>query len=146
MKYFSAEPIQLIRYEKVYTTSIKPKLEAIDFFLKETKAPFHIYEVAKILEIEISELKSLMTLYHIDFLDTISFFTIVTNGSSDICKLISRQWRYAYSNTYTPEIISEIYGLDLHKVCLAFDDLGVKQITDSELTEIFRRIHVMVLK
>lgn len=134
--------IRLVSYEEVYNTSIKPKLEAIDVFLKENSAPFNIYEVSSILEIETDELTNLMNTYHITSLDSITFFTIVLGASSEICKLISRQWRYAMHKIYTPEMIAQIYKLNIHKVYYAFEELGIEEIPDTELIEVFKRIHL----
>lgn len=136
--------VQLINYEAYYNKSIRPKIEAIDLYLKENSAPFHLYDVAHILEIEINELTTHMQNLNIDELNPITFFSIVLSSSSEICKLLSRQWRYAKRRHYTPEIVAEIYQLNLHKVQLAFDDLNLSQITNQDLPEVFKRIHLTV--
>ena len=136
--------LKLQTYAEVYNTSIRPKLEAIDIFLKENSAPFHVYEVANILEIETDELSRLMETFHITRLDSTHFFTLVLSASSDICKLLARQWRYTGQTSYTVEMIADIYKLNIHKVKCAFDDLNVSQVTDVELMEIFKRIHLTV--
>ena len=144
MDNYTTSCVKLLSFDEIYNTSIKPKLEAIDIFLKENTAPFHVYDVANVLEIETHELSTLMETFDITNLDAVNFFTIVLGASSEICKLISRQWRFAKENTYTPEMIAEIYKLNLHKVRIAFADLGTDQITTMELTEIFKRIHLTV--
>ncbi len=136
--------VQLVSYEKVYNSSVRPKLEAIDIFLKKNTAPFNVYEVAHILEIETREVDHLMHNLNINFLDTTSFFSIVFHASSEICQLLSRQWRYFNAKSYTPEMIAEIYKLNIHKVKLAFADLGLSEITDMELSDIFKRIHLTI--
>lgn len=144
MDNYISERTTLLCFEEIYNLSIRPKLEAIDLFLKENTAPFHVYDVANILEIEPNELLSLMQTLQLSELDSINFFTIVLSASSEICNLLSRQWRYARESTYTPEMISEIYKLNIHKVKNAFDDLGKSRVTDTELTEVFKRIHLAV--
>ncbi|MBE6023934.1 MAG: hypothetical protein E7231_12025 [Cellulosilyticum sp.] len=136
--------LTLKSYEEVYNTSIKPKLESIDLFLRENIAPFHIYEVAHILEIEPDELSHLMQKHSIAHLDTISFFTIVLNASSEICQLLTRQWHYAMQKNYTPEMIAEIYKLNIHKVKCAFDELNTCLVQDIDLPQVFKRIHLTV--
>lgn len=136
--------IRLVSFDKVYTKSIQPKLENIDIFLKENTSPFHVYEVANILEIETNELCSLMKKLQITTLDADNFFTIVLNASSELCQLVSRQWKYAQSSTYTPEMIAEIYTLNIHKVKSAFAELSIDSITDMDLIEVFKRIHLTV--
>lgn len=144
MKNPKTSGLQLINYNEFYNTSIRPKIESIDLFLKETSAPFHLYDVAHILEIENRELTELMKVLDITELNTVNIFSIILNGSSEICKLISRQWRHGQLKSYTPEIVAEIYKLNLHKVRLAFEDLGQSQITDTDLAEVFKRIHLTV--
>lgn len=136
--------VQLINYEMYYNQSIKPKLETIDLFLKTHSAPFHIYDVAHILEIELTELTMHMKNLNIEEINMVNFFSIVLCASSKICKLLSKQWHYAKISNYTPEIIAEIYQLNLHKVQLAFDDLNLSLITAEKLSEIFKRIHLTV--
>ena len=136
--------VRLLSFYEVYNLSIRPKLEAIDLFLKESTVPFHVYEVANILEIETTELSALMETLGIHELDTVNFFNIVLSASSAICKLLARQWRYAKENAYTPEMIADIYKLNIHKVKHAFQDFGKELITDIELIEIFKRIHLTV--
>lgn len=136
--------VKLLSFDEVYNTSIRPKLEAIDVFLKENTAPFHVYEVASILEIETNELSDLMETLQITELNSVHFFSILLSASSEICKLLARQWRYANKAAYTPEMIAEIYKINIHKVKHAFADYGKDLITDIELIEIFKRIHLTV--
>lgn len=136
--------VQLINYETYYNQFIKPKLETIDLFLKTNPAPFHVYAVAHILEIEVTELMTHIQNLNIKEINVATFFSIALIGSSEICKLLSRQWHYAKLCHYTPEIVAEIYQLDLHKVQLAFNDLNLSQITAEKLSEIFKRIHLTV--
>lgn len=136
--------VRLIGFDKIYRQSIQTKLENIDIFLKENTSPFHVYEVANVLEIETTELYRLMETLQITELDSSNFFLIVLNASSEICKLISKQWKYAHMDAYTPEIVAEIYMLNIHKVKSAFAELGMDLITDAELIEVFKRIHLTV--
>ena len=41
--------MQLVSYDYIYLNRLQPKLVALDMFLKENNAPFHVYEVANIL-------------------------------------------------------------------------------------------------
>lgn len=136
--------VRLVSFDKVYIQSIQPKLENIDIFLKQNTSPFHIYEVANILEIETHELCALMKKLQITTLDVNNFFIIVLNASSELCQLVSRQWKYAHSSAYTPEMIAEIYTLNIHKVKSAFAELSIDSITDMDLVEVFKRIHIPV--
>lgn len=136
--------IRLLSFDQIYIKSIGPKLEAIDIFLKENVSPFQVYEVAHILEIDTTELLTLMDILEIKKIDRISFFTLVLHASSEICQLIKRQLKYNHPTTYTPEMIAEIYKLNIHKVKSAFADLSKELITDVELMDVFKRIHLCV--
>ncbi|MBU3805164.1 MAG: hypothetical protein H9872_10495 [Candidatus Cellulosilyticum pullistercoris] len=136
--------VRLVSFDEIYTKSIRYKLEKIDIFLKENTSPFHVYEVATILEIEPSELLSIMETLQITTVNFDNFFTIILNASSDICKLVSRQWKYSKISAYSPEMIAEIYKLNIHKVKSAFTELSLDLVTDMELIEVFKRIHLTV--
>lgn len=144
MDHHMTHGLQLLSYDKIYTTSIRPKLEAIDIFLKENTAPFNVCDVAHILEIDTDEVNTLIQNLNITHIHLADFFSIVFNASSEVCKLLSRQWQYSNVHVYTPEMIAEIYKLNIHKVRLAFADLGIDQITDMQLDHIFKRIHLTV--
>lgn len=139
-----ASYVRLMSFDQIYASSIRPKLEIIDIFLKENTSSFHVYEVADILEIETNELVTLMKTLQITTLNADNFFTIILNGSSEICQLVSRQFKYAQTTFYTAEMIAEIYMLNIHKVKSAFADLGVEVISNLELTEVFKRIHLTI--
>ena len=136
--------VRLLSFEQIYQESIRSKLETIDLFLKENTAPFQVYEVAHVLEIETDELTSIMEALQITEIDSVRFFTLVFNASSDICKLLARQWKHSQTDTYTPEMIAEIYNLNIHKVKNAFVDLSVDFVTNVELMDVFKRIHLPV--
>lgn len=136
--------ITLLSFDQIYTESISPKLKAIDIFLKESITPFQVYEVSRVLEIETDELSHLMKMLQITEIDSVNFFTLILSASSEICQLISRQFKYGQTNAYTPEMIAEIYKLNIHKVKSSFADLSIDLATDVELIDIFKRIHLTV--
>lgn len=140
MNYTSGDII-LQSYEQIYNTSIKPKLEAIDIYLKEDPAPYYLHEVAYLLDLEETELAEIMDALCITEINKIHFFSIILNAKSEICQLIKRQWRYFNQNTYTPEMVADIYNLNLHKVKYAFEDLNIDEVTPAELPNVFKRIH-----
>ena len=140
--YYTNSCIQLTSYDQIYLHELKPKLMALDLFLKQNDAPFHIYEIADILEIEAKEITDFMTVYHFTELDTITLFSFIMQSSSEIGGYILRQCKYHAVTHYTAEMIAEIYKLNLHKVQTAFNDLNTALVTNAELIEVFKRIHV----
>ena len=140
--YYTNSCTKLVSYDQIYTSELRPKLMALDLFLKENNAPFHVYEVANILEIEPKEIICFMSECQIKELDATSLFSFMIQSSSEIGGYILRQWKYHHISHYTAETIAEIYKLNLHKVQTAFDDLNVTLVTDDELIEVFKRIHM----
>lgn len=144
MDQFASYRISLINFNEVYDETIRPKLEAIDLFLKSNSSPYTADEVACLLEIDINILLNTMEQLEITALDKLNFFTLIFHLPHEICKLIQRQYRYILCKEYTPEMIAFIYNLNISKVKSAFDDLKVDTITSHELPDIFKRIHMTV--
>lgn len=134
----------LIPFKQVYAQNITPKLQEIDLFIKTSDAPYSPSDVAHILYCSQDEVIDIMNENNIDSIQLVDFFTIVSNCRSYICRLISRQWKYVNFTHYTPRIISDIYEINLHKVEAAFKDMQVETIPESELMEIFSRIHTSI--
>ena len=144
MDYYTSSCVSLQSFDQIYTTSIRPKLEAIDLFLKSSEAPFSNQEVASILGVTLTELLNTMKENDIVELNRLTFFHVIFCLSSDICKLITKQWKYQGYKSYSPQMISDIYKLNLHKVTSAFEEIGTELISDVELMEVFKRIHTTV--
>ena len=144
MDYYTSSCVTLQSFDQIYKHSIRPKLEAIDLFIKSSEAPYSSNEVASVLGVEHAELLNIMNKNNIVELNRITFFHVILDLSSDICKLITRQWKYHTHETYNAQMISDIYKLNIHKVQGAFEDLGTQLITDVELMDIFKRIHTTV--
>lgn len=139
------ERFQIISYDKFYDTCIRPKIEALDSFIRSTSSSYKLYDVACILEIEIEEVHHLMNQLSISSITNETIFSLILSASSPICQLIAKQHHYNSYTELTPEIISDIYSLSLHKVSLAFQDLNVAKIPPSELTSVFKRIHLSII-
>lgn len=144
MKHFSNNCIPLISFDQIYIQSIRPKLEAIDIFLKTNTTPYDINDVADLFVLEPSSILTAMEDLNITTLDKINFFSLIFHLPSDICHLIKRQWQYSSYQAYTPEIIAYIYKLNIHKVRSAFEELDVDLITEDQLSSVFKRIHMTV--
>lgn len=134
--------IRLVRYDQVYLNTISPQLKALDLFMKENTPPFNMDELANLLEIEVDEIQRFMTIHHLSSLDTTSLFSLILHSNSELSGYMRRQWKYFNTTQYTPEMISEIYKLNLHKVQSAFNDLEAAFVTHDQLIEVFKRIHV----
>ena len=144
MDYYTSSCVSLQSFDQIYTTTIRPKLEAIDLFLKSSEAPFSNKEAASVLGVTLTELLNTMKENDIVELNRLTFFHVIFYLSSDICKLITKQWKYQGYKSYSPQMISDIYKLNLHKVTSAFEEMGTELISDVELMEVFKRIHTTV--
>lgn len=138
------DSVQLITYDQIYLHNIEPHIKALDLFLKEKMAPFDIDEMASILKIEPSEIISFMKQYNHTEMDVTAFFAFILHSPSKICGYIRRQFKYQNQTQYTPEIVAEIYELNLHKVKYAFTELETASIESSQLVDIFKRIHITI--
>lgn len=136
---FSRPPV-LVSFRQIYEQNIAPKLKEIDIFLKTEDFPYDVQHTAELLGMPLGEVLEIMTAHHIETLDKLSFFTIVSVSSSYICRLIQRQWKYVNTPFYTVSIVSYIYELNQEKVLLAFDQLGKEYIHESELMDLFTHI------
>lgn len=144
MDYYTSSCVSLQSFDQIYTNTIRPKLEAIDLFLKSSEAPFSNKEAASVLGVTLTELLNTMKENDIVELNRLTFFHVIFYLSSDICKLITKQWKYQGYKSYSPQMISDIYKLNLHKVTSAFEEIGTELISDVELMEVFKRIHTTV--
>lgn len=146
MDNFARSYMSLTTYDQIYNTNIRPKLEAIDIFLKTAVAPYDIDKVATLFETTTHNITKVMDNLNLTILDRSSFFTLIYHLPHDICHLIKRQCQYKNSSFYTAEMIAHIYTLNIHKVTHAFEKLGVTIIYEHELLEVFKHIHISIFK
>lgn len=133
-----------ISFKQIYMQNISPKLIGIDLFLKTNEAPYNHVEVALVLGMPVQEVLSIMTKHSIPSIALVDFFTIVMHSSSYICRLIQRQWKYAQVDQYTPEILADIYEINIHKVQAAFDTLDKSSVSSQEVMDVFNNIYTSV--
>ncbi len=139
------ECMSLCNFDIIYSQNIRPKIKNLDIFLKSKHSPYDINEVSALLDIKCSDIKNILNLKeNINVVDTIGFFHLIMNSSSYICRLIQRQWKYTSCDSYTPEMISYIYELNINKVRNAFETLGVTSVHDSQLSDVFKRIYTPI--
>lgn len=129
-----------ISFKQIYLNNISPKLIGIDLFLKTNEAPYNHVEVALVLGMPVQEVLDIMTKHSLSTITLVDFFTIIMHSSSYICRLIQRQWKYAQIDEYTPEILADIYEINIHKVQAAFDTLHQSSVSAQDLMEVFNHI------
>ena len=144
MDHITRRCVTLQSFDQIYTNAIRPTLEAIVLYLKSSEAPFSNREAASVLGVTHTELLNTMKENDIVELNRLTFFHVIFYLSSDICKLITAQWKYHSCKSYNAQMIADIYKLNLHKVTSAFEEMGTEFITDVELMDVFKRIHTTV--
>ena len=60
MDHYTSSCVTLQSFDQIYTNAIRPKLEAIDLFLKSSEAPFSNREAASVLGVTHTELLNTM--------------------------------------------------------------------------------------
>ena len=128
-------------YHMLYEAEIAPKLREIDIFIKSC-AGITAGEASRLLMISEDETRRLMTAHRIRSLDRRSFFTIMADGSSWLCKLFRRECELGSPFVYSADEIAYIYALDAEEVRRAFDETGVIEATAYTLPLVFSRITV----
>lgn len=144
MDNFTSNTVTLTNYNQIYNQTIRPKLESLDLFLKTASSPYKIKEVCALLECEPEVITTAMEKLNMVVIDKLGLFNLIFYLPYDICKMIKNQWKYSSVKTYTPEIIADIYKLNVHKVTSAFNDLNIDSVDENNLTDIFQRIHMSV--
>lgn len=124
-----------------YNQTIAPKLKEIDLFIK-TYNELNIHNVSAILNISEAEVKKIMETEEIKEINRFSFFTIMKNGSSYICKIFSRELERGIPNTYLPHDISYIYNIDIDCILEACQELGMYKFNSTTLHELFATINL----
>ncbi|GMQ62309.1 hypothetical protein [Vallitalea maricola] len=130
-------------YLDYYNNHLSPKLKKIDLFLKtEEKDVFDMDVVSELLNISNHEIKKIMRNNDIDSITKQSFIMIMFYGSSDICKLFSREVKRKVPNSYSPSDISYIYQLPYESVIQAAEEASIENITTKNINKLFSYIYV----
>lgn len=126
----------------VYQNEIAPKLRQIDLTIKTLDKPLSRPAVCKLLGISRHELNDIMEQNKINQIDKLSFFTVMQNGTSEICKLFRREIECGSPYTYEREKIAYIYNLKADDVNSACEKLGIIEATPFTLPVLFSQIPI----
>lgn len=127
---------------EAYKKNIAPKLQQIDINLKTCTYPITVSETSKMLYITEDEVKNIMKSENITEINKLTFFSIMINGSSYICKIFKREVECGSPYFYSSKDISYIYNIDKDMVEDACNFLGITKITSSTLPSIFAQIQL----
>ena len=129
-----------INFLESYVSDISPTLKEIDILIKSCDNSLSILETCDVLSISEYEVRDIMRTKNIEYIDKNTFFTIMQNGSSEICKLYNREILCGSPYFYTQENVSYIYDIDFNLVQSAFKKLNIKEATSFTLPQIFANI------
>ena len=130
-------------YLEYYNTNLSPKLQKIDLFLKtEESNTVDITMVSDLLYISEAEIKEIMSDNELEAITKLSFFIIMYEGSSDICKLFAREINRKIPHFYSLSDISYIYQIPYEDVLEAAEQANINSITSNNINELFSYINI----
>lgn len=124
----------------VYNETIAPKLMAIDLLLKTETNQLDLAKVSAALSLPDDEVIQIMRQEEISVLNSQTFFLIMKQGSSEICRLFNRELRCGTPNTYTPADISYIYNIDIELIFDACKKIGLSSFDSITIPLLFANL------
>jgi len=125
-----------------YKARIYDVLCEIDILIKTSENYINITEISKVLNLNEEEINNIMISKGLKNINQKSFFTVMEQGSSYICKLYQKEKETGSPYFYTPEQIAYIYDLDTDIVVAICEELGIAEITSFLLADIFGEITI----
>ncbi|TCT14657.1 hypothetical protein EDC18_105138 [Natranaerovirga pectinivora] len=128
-----------------YKNNISPTLEKIDLFFKteEDKGNTISLDIlSELLDISITEVEEILDRYEIKNVNKSSFFIVMKEGSSEICKYFKRQLETGLLNQYTPKNIAYIYQIPQQIIEKAMVESNLQSITPKNLNTLFSYIYI----
>lgn len=133
-----------ISYLEMYERDIAPRLREIDLLVKTSDNYISVQDAASVLDLSEKEVRDIMNEEGISKLDKKTFFKVMQNGSSCICRFFKRETECGSPYIYSRENIAYIYEIDISTIEKACDDLGFIQVTDYSLPLLLAEIPVYV--
>ena len=128
-------------YLNFYLSNVVEPLANIDIYIK-SHDEIQLNDISILLDLEIYEIKKIISEKNIVSLNKSSFFDIMYNGSSFICGLYRREIELKSPYVYTEKEISYIYNIDEYSIKKSCEKLGIKIITSNTLPLIFNEIEI----
>ena len=127
-------------YLHTYLEKIVPKLQEIDIYIKSAEGCLDMRDVANVLELSESEVLEIICANNIKRIEQRDFFRIMETGSSFICGLYRRELECGSPFIYTRKNIAYIYQIDIDKLDLVCDSLGISEVTSYTLPYLLAQI------
>jgi len=123
---------ETVTFLELYRHFIRPRLEAVDLFLRTEEEPYAPGDVAELLG----------TPAPAEHIGREEFLHILFNGESALCCLVRREAERGAPVLYTSTDIAYIYGLAPDAVQRACAELHMTAATALMLPEVFARIPI----
>ncbi|MDR1638603.1 MAG: hypothetical protein LBT59_02805 [Clostridiales bacterium] len=127
---------------ELYQSNIAPKIRSLDLLLKTMEEPLDASDVAEALCITEREASLALKRLGVDRADKKALLRVMETASSGICRLYQREMRVGSPYVYTREDVAYIYGLPLGVVNRACEDLGILELTEYTMADLFSRLQL----
>lgn len=127
---------------KFYQREIKPRIEAIDVFLKTEPQPYELEQVAELLCLSMKELSKILEQEKFAIVTKGTFLHLMQIAPSPFCKMFRRELSRGMSKSYSLQDISYIYDLALKDVEAAAEKIGKQRFSSAELPLLFGEIFI----
>ena len=127
-------------YLRTYISRIRPKLQEIDLYIRESGEVLNPARVADVLDISENEVKRIARERNISRISRHNFFDIMAGGSSFICGLYRREVECGSPHVYTRANIAYIYQIDTDRINSVCDALGIHEVTAYTLPDLLAQI------
>ena len=128
-----------------YQARIKPVIAEIDIFLKTADYPLDIMRVAYLLDLDETEIQSILADTNHNSIGKAAFMDIMLRGSSPICQMYAREVEIGSPHTYSASQLSYVYNLDLEDVKNVCQKLQIREATPLTMPMIFANIKTNTL-
>ncbi len=130
-------------YLDYYNNHFGTKIKEIDLFLKADQSNGITTDIiSELLSISHDEIEHLIDVYKIEKIDAVSFFHFMQNGSSDLCKLFSRELQRKMPHFYSFYDVSYIYQIPYDHVVAGAQSAQLTNITNENMHALFEHIHM----
>lgn len=125
-----------------YEREIRPRVAALDLFLKTEEPPYPQGRVAALLGLSVGEMAQLMRAQRVACITKGVLFRLLLEGSSPLCGMFRRAIACGTPTCYTPEQIAYIFALDPQAVREAAAQMGQELVPEESLPRLFA--HVLI--
>ncbi|MFI3174968.1 MAG: hypothetical protein R3Y53_07220 [Bacillota bacterium] len=126
-------------YLQYYHEEICPNIAALDIFLKTKEEPYHDSDVARVLCIEIEDLRSLLESEQLAIITKGVLFLLLEKVANPFCQMICKEMQHVKNELYSVADIAYIYELPEISVKEAIEEIKLDE-TQEFTYEVIQKI------